>query len=61
MAKFACLVFMINIVILLSTQFIHSQARNLGRVRSEGSGGYTDTFRPTTPGHSPGIGHSKHD
>ncbi|KAL2248532.1 UNVERIFIED_CONTAM: Precursor of CEP3 [Sesamum indicum] len=23
--------------------------------------GYVDSFRPTTPGHSPGIGHSKHD
>lgn len=23
--------------------------------------GYMDTYRPTTPGHSPGIGHSKHD
>lgn len=23
--------------------------------------GYTDAFRPTNPGHSPGIGHSKHD
>ncbi|CAI9777488.1 unnamed protein product [Fraxinus pennsylvanica] len=23
--------------------------------------GYVDSFKPTTPGHSPGIGHSKHD
>lgn len=23
--------------------------------------GYMDSYRPTTPGHSPGIGHSKHD
>lgn len=23
--------------------------------------GHVDSFRPTTPGHSPGIGHSKHD
>ncbi|GAA0174656.1 hypothetical protein LIER_41763 [Lithospermum erythrorhizon] len=23
--------------------------------------GHLDSFRPTKPGHSPGIGHSKHD
>lgn len=23
--------------------------------------GSLDSYRPTTPGHSPGIGHSKHD
>ncbi|KAM7516559.1 hypothetical protein LguiA_006142 [Lonicera macranthoides] len=23
--------------------------------------GFVDAFRPTTPGHSPGVGHSKHD
>ncbi|KAL0450322.1 UNVERIFIED_CONTAM: hypothetical protein Slati_1588600 [Sesamum latifolium] len=23
--------------------------------------GHMDSYRPTTPGHSPGIGHSKHD
>lgn len=32
--------------------------RHRFRVEDEG---YVDSYRPTTPGHSPGIGHSKHD
>ncbi|KAL0350642.1 UNVERIFIED_CONTAM: hypothetical protein Sradi_4213400 [Sesamum radiatum] len=27
----------------------------------EDDDGHMDSYRPTTPGHSPGIGHSKHD
>ncbi|KAG6397314.1 hypothetical protein SASPL_143480 [Salvia splendens] len=65
------------LIVLLSNQVLGSQARVLApegksnesvqspsqrdsRVTVDDEG-YADTFRPTTPGRSPGIGHSKHD
>ncbi|KAH6788262.1 transmembrane protein [Perilla frutescens var. hirtella] len=36
--------------------------KDLGKQRfNVDDDGYMDSYRPTTPGRSPGIGHSKHD
>ncbi|KAL7141365.1 hypothetical protein ABFS83_08G048000 [Erythranthe nasuta] len=40
---------------------IKNPNKEMGSHRFRFDEGYMDSYRPTTPGHSPGIGHSKHD
>ncbi|CAN4079640.1 unnamed protein product [Withania somnifera] len=38
-----------------------ASSKQLGRSRFRFMEGSVDAYQPSTPGHSPGIGHSKHD
>lgn len=38
----------------------HSEKKFRRQLDDDDDDGHMDSYRPTTPGHSPGIGHSKH-